>query len=575
MNGHVESRGLVNLLVTVLAFAGCGEGAAPPDSLVLITLDTTRADALGFYDPEGAPTPNLERLAARGVVFEEASTVAPITLPSHASMLTGLYPPRHGIRDNAHAALPASATTVAELARGRGMQTGAFVASAVLRPEFGLDQGFDVYDAPELPAGAEAHHAAERGGGIVVKRACDWLAGRDPERPFFLWVHLFEPHDPYEPPAPFDETSDHPYLGEVAYVDSLLSPLLGRLGELEERGTAVNYLVVADHGEGLGEHGERTHSFFLYQQVIAVPMILVRADGERAGERSRAVCSVVDVAPTLAAALGLSMHGIDGLSLWDRDPGPERGVYFESYAGHLSFGWSPVSGWRRGSEKYIHGPEPELYDLALDPGETTNRVADAIELRSFRQAIGACGDAPKLIGDVAEFDPELIQGIQSLGYVSSGPVGGALPHPLETDAGPAPHSRARELEEIQLGTSAYQRGEFTTSLRIFERLLVDNPGHPRALYMKANALVALGRNREAIEPLQAALARQRGTPTDHFNLAVSLRGVGRGDEAVASFETALSMSREAPGWFPAFLEILRGRGELERRQRWQEHFAVR
>ena len=268
MNRHVESRGLVSLFVTAFAFAGCGGVPSPPDSLVLITLDTTRADALGFYDSEGAPTPNLERLAKRGVVFEEASTVAPITLPSHASMLTGLYPPRHGIRDNAYAALPASATTVAELARGRGMQTGAFVASAVLRPEFGLDQGFDVYDAPDLPSGAEAHHAAERGGGIVVQRACDWLANRDPERPFFLWVHLFEPHDPYEPPAPFGEKSGHPYLGEVAYVDSLLSPLLESLSEIEALGTAVNYLVVADHGEGLGEHGERTHSFFLYQQVI-------------------------------------------------------------------------------------------------------------------------------------------------------------------------------------------------------------------------------------------------------------------------------------------------------------------
>jgi len=560
-------------LVSSVLLTGCGGAAPAPTSVVLITLDTMRSDALRMYDPEGcASTPNLERLAERGIVFTAASTVAPITLPAHASMLTGLYPPRHGIRDNAFAALPDSALTLAEAARAAGVQTAAFVASAVLRGEFGLAQGFEVFDAPALPDRAEAHHTAERSGSEVIDGARAWLAQRDPRRPFLLWVHLFEPHAPYEPPAEFLLAhADDAYLGEVAYVDRILAPLLDELEALEE---PVTLLAVGDHGEGLGDHGELTHSFFLFESTISVPMILVRGDGQRAGERSEAVVSVVDVAPTLADSLGLRLgSGIDGESLWHRDPAPQRGVYFESYAGHLSFGWGPLSGWRRSSRKYVHGPTPELYDLALDPGESRNLAPEAGDLRPYLEGIEAVASGSVLDrreGDAV--DVRFLEEIRSLGYVSTGPTHRPLPHPLDDGAGPSPHERSAELHEIQIATTHYQEGRFAEALRIFDRLLKENSGNPRCLYMRANCLLSLDRPVEAIEPLQAALQFQSGTTTDHYNLAVALRKAGRVDEAIESFERALSLVDERPPWFPAFMQILQSAGRADRAREWRARF---
>ncbi|MBV8199668.1 MAG: sulfatase, partial [Acidobacteria bacterium] len=304
------------LLVCAMGAAGCAPrqtaaGAARPGdepphgrgaNLLLVTLDTVRADHLGCYGYAGAETPALDRLAAAGVRFAHASSPVPLTLPSHTTLLTGLLPPHHGARNNGVRGLSAETPTLATLLAGAGYRTAAFVAAFVLDHRFGLARGFQIYDDEiERPANASWLLEAERPGGQVVDRALAWLERDDP-RPFFLWVHLYDAHAPYNPPSPYRERHpDHPYDGAIAFADAQVGRLLAALGQ---RGLAASTVVavVADHGESLGEHGELTHGLLLYEPALAVPLLL-RAPG--LGPRTVATpVSTVDLAPTLAGLLG-------------------------------------------------------------------------------------------------------------------------------------------------------------------------------------------------------------------------------------------------------------------------------
>ncbi|HKB17098.1 MAG TPA: sulfatase, partial [Planctomycetota bacterium] len=272
--------------------AGCG-GRTPPANVLLVTIDTLRADHVGAYGWPYAETPNLDALARAGARFAEAYTPVPYTLPAHASLLTGTLPPRHGVRDNGRQSLPDSATTLAEWLAARGFATGAFVGAFPLERRFGLSQGFGVYD-DELGAPGDAFSIAERRGEEVVSRALRWIGGS--AEPFFAWVHLFDPHAPYAAPAPFGARfAARPYDGEVAYADACLGRLVEGLGTRRERTLLV---VTADHGESLGEHGEATHGLTLYEPAVHVPLLLAWPGRIAAGLLPKERASLIDLFPT-------------------------------------------------------------------------------------------------------------------------------------------------------------------------------------------------------------------------------------------------------------------------------------
>jgi arylsulfatase A-like enzyme len=345
-------------------------GFRVPLGVVVITLDTTRADRLSAYGFLDASMPALERLARDGVVFDQASSVAPLTLPAHASLFTGLFPPGHGVHDNAGQALSASHTTLAEILQARSFRTGAFVGSAVLSADRGLTQGFDSYRSER----SLDHHATDtrqRRADDVVDDALRWLDDIGRAR-FLLWVHLYDPHRPYEPPEPYRSLYTDPYMGEIAFADAQIGRVLTAL---DQHALLENTIVVVagDHGESLGEHGERDHGIFVYESTLRVPLIIRVPGGPRG--RIGEVVRLIDVMPTLLDLLSVSGPSMDGVSLAGLMDGRDRQLGLEAYSESLypqRFGWSPLRALREGRFKVIEAPRPELYDLERDPFETRN-----------------------------------------------------------------------------------------------------------------------------------------------------------------------------------------------------------
>jgi arylsulfatase A-like enzyme len=412
---------LILISVSVAEFWwNLGHHRQAPSGVVIITLDTTRADRLSVYGYMGAVMPHLDRLSRDGIVFNRAISVAPLTLPAHASLFTGLYPPRHGVRHNASRALAPHHTTLAELLRGEGFRTGAFVGSLVLDPDRGLAQGFETYAgvrADDASGGAIGQRRAD----AVVDEAIRWL--NDVEERFFLWVHLYDPHRPYDPPQPFQSIVD-PYVGEIAFADSQIGRLLDRL---ESRGLLDQTLLVVagDHGESLGEHGERDHGTLLYENVLRVPLI-IRAPGFRPA-RIGAVVRLVDLVPTVLDLFGLSPPRVDGVKLTGVMRGQGPALDLEAYAESVSaqrFGGGPLRTLRDARFKVIEAPCPELYDLAVDPFEMTNLyderrpLADAMirRLRVIADESQAVDASPATVADV---DWALRARLSALGYVGT------------------------------------------------------------------------------------------------------------------------------------------------------------
>ena len=350
---------------------------AADQNVLLITIDTLRADALGSYGGRAA-TPNLDRLAQGGLRFTFAHAHAVVTLPSHASILTGRYPFEHGVRDNAGYRLDDKADTLAEIARRGGLATGAFVGAFPLDRQFGLGQGFDVYSDVGGRVVAQGDFAfTERRAEEVVGEARAWIEKQRSK--WFAWVHVFDPHASYTPPPPFDARySGDPYAGEVAYVDHALGPLLDAVRRSARPTTIV---VTADHGEGLGDHGEATHGTFAYESTLRVPLILAQVGPGTDGSRGRSIDAPVrhvDIVPTIAGLLGMSVPGdLPGRTLLAAAAGDTRHTYFEAMTPMLKRGWAPLSGVIAGRAKYIDLPIEELYDLAADPREERNLVASA------------------------------------------------------------------------------------------------------------------------------------------------------------------------------------------------------
>jgi arylsulfatase A-like enzyme len=498
-----STRRWAGALFLTCALLGCSKsGPSKPLSALLITLDTTRADVLGAYGGPKGVTPALDELAQSSICYTQARTVLPFTLPAHASMLTGFYPPRHGVRDNAPQSLPAEATTLAELAQRAGYQTAAFVASSTLDRAWGLAQGFDTWSQPAGESALEARRAAERPAREVAAEALAWLERRDTSRPFFLWVHFFDAHQPYEPEPRFLlQGGGSPYRGEVAAMDASVGALLARLAELGLlESTAV--LAVGDHGEGLGDHGEATHGYFAWDSTLRVPFLVRHPDGWRAGESSAETVSVADVFPTLLDALGLPpAPGVDGFSLWRRIVPRERRIYFEALGGWVDFGWSALCGASDERGKYMHSSRPALFDPRSDPREERDRIAElGGEVEAYRASLREVLARPALARQRAGADAPL-EALARLGYATGRSVLLDWPDPLADSDRPSPLDRAAECQEYLEAREQLGSGQIELAIPRLESLVVSNPLNVAALDELGTAWIARGEWQRAVEVL--------------------------------------------------------------------------
>jgi arylsulfatase A-like enzyme len=459
----MPTRRLGRFLGVLLGLAvGCAEPqpAGPAQDVLLVTFDTTRADRLGPWGGS-AMTPVIDRLARRGVLFERAIAPAPITLPSHVSILTGLAPRAHGVWDNAIFVLDPEARLVSEVFSEFGFRTGAFVGSFVLSPRFGLDQGFEIYRAPPPPQTGVAG-ISELPAGAVVDAALTWIGGLGEGERFFAWVHFMDPHFPYRPPDAFAGAS-HPYDGEIGYADAELGRLLASVASVRP-GRRLLVAVTADHGEGLGDHGEETHGFFLYQSTLHVPLLLAGPPLEGAGgTRVPAEVSLLQLPSTLLALAGLPPGALgtsDMLPLFDsRGLGPQierRPILVETRLPYYSFRWRALRGVVFDGHKLVEGAAPELYDLRTDPGETVNLAERNPERRTnLALRLSSLVGGERLgLGRARSLEPGEADLLAALGYVA----GSAGDDPF-SDLLPDPHDRIGDLRVQALAQNLLTRAE--------------------------------------------------------------------------------------------------------------------
>ena len=474
------------LSVALVARANAAE-EPPPRNVLLITIDTLRADHLSCNGAENVATPNLDRLAREGVDFTRVRAAAPLTLPSHASILTGEYPPTHGIRENAATRLSDNQITMTEVLQSKGYETAAFVGSFVLDRRFGLAQGFDLYDDRVWASASDLEKLqAERPADAVFEAFESWLAGRRGEPPFFAWLHFYDPHAPYLPPEPYrTRYRSDPYAGEVAYTDEVVGKVWSALeSRALLRGTVIG--VVGDHGEGLGEHQEATHSVLIYNSTLHVPMILYSPGQIPAGSRVQTLTSLVDLAPTLLELVGfphdlgtgrslLPRIGLSGAAAEQGDEQP-RSVYSESLYAQRNLGWSPLFGLEDRDFKLILGAEPELFDLSVDPDERRNVAAERPEtVSAMKEEFAALGfglETASQEEETASLDPETVAQLRSLGYLSSS-------RRSESEAAvgeaPDPKEQMEVWNEIQLALAEYTMEDFISAASRLEKLLASHP----------------------------------------------------------------------------------------------------
>lgn len=508
--------------------------AAP--NVILLTLDTTRADHLGCYGFRAAQTPVLDRLAKEGARFESAFSSVPNTLPSHATILTGLYPFHTGVRDNLLYRLPKSAVTLAEILKNRGYRTMAFVSAAVLDRTFGLDQGFDLYDDRiGGPAGAAIYYD-ERNAGAVNQA----LLTRLPEvtAPYFLWVHYYDPHEPYAAPAPFGAGKTRsPYDAELSYMDHEIGWMLEQLAsrKLLENTLVV---VVGDHGESLGDHGERTHGVFLYDSVLRVPFILWYPKNIPAGAVIRGMARTVDVLPTvLDFAAADPAAGVDGTSLRKAVQSGRSeisSIYEETYLPENQLGWSPLFGYRTPRWHFVLAPRSELYDLQTDPLENRNVIDQNKTIgRDMESTLRQFPLRPAKTEPV-DVPEELKEQIASLGYVSSAQTSGA-------STGMDPKDGIVLLGRIDAATNLVSQNRQDDAIAVLKDVLARNPQNVPASVILGHVYLDRRDYAAAQEQFNAAL-RVRQLDTIHLDLALALAGLGRFGEAANQYQQALALN---------------------------------
>jgi choline-sulfatase len=509
------------------------------------------------------------------VLFENVSTVAPLTLPAHASLLTGLTPLEHQVHDNVGFTLRDDVPTLASILGSAGYRTGGFVGSLVLDHRFGLARGFDVYsDAmPERVGGLP-----ERRGEAVLEDALRWLqTTRDEERekPFFAFLHFYDPHRPYQPPPPFDPggTDERArYRAEIVYVDSLVGKLLGWLESRHLSDTTV-LIVTADHGESLGEHGEETHGFFLYQSTLRVPL-LVRGPGVPRGERASELARTIDIAPTALTLLGVDVPpGIDGVGLLGGAPGArprELEAYSETYIPRLDYGWSELRSLRRRNWKLVLAPRSELYDLDSDPEERRNRIDERADVAgALRARLDELGTGRTV--RPGPIDARTLASLRSLGYVG-GSAGGELDGRSFLER-PDPKDKLSVYNEI-LDLSLVSRPEAGDVERLAE-VLERDPGNPRALRMFGGFMLELRRPAEAKDAYQRLVASQPESFEGYYGLGRAQLELGELDAARASFEAARGIDPKSADVYSRLAAVDKAKGDEVSAERWlREAIAV-
>ena len=526
--------------------------AARPNVL-LVTIDTLRWDRLGCYGYSGGATPTLDALARRGTRFETAVAQAPLTAPSHASILTGLTPLRHGVRDNGAFVLPDALPTLASRLKAAGYATAAFISGFPLDHRFGFASGFDTYD-DRLPRGAPAVHRSysERRADATTDRALAWLdeqrARRSsqsggPGRPWFMWVHYFDPHAAYEPPGEFaTRFADRPYDGEVAFVDAQLGRLFQQLDRWDDTVNTL-VLVTADHGESLGDHDEETHGVFVYDATVRVPFI-VAGPGVRDGLVARVVARGVDVMPTLLDLAGVAPPDhLDGRSLRPALEGGTLGdepAYVESLMAQRSLGWAPLHALRSAAWKYIDAPQPELYDLEDDPGERRNRIGDQPErASSMARQLEAQMRASATPAAAGTRDRETAERLRALGYLGS--ASGARARPSGRD----PKDGIQLINRLERGV-AQAKVDPDLAVRMLQSVLAEDPDVALARRTLALAFVELRQYGPAIVQLRRLQAEGTADADDLLVLSEALRVTGKTDEARTLLAEAARLDPRSP-----------------------------
>ncbi len=562
MNKWTRSAAALLLTAGALHF-GCGRVEERPLNLLILTLDTTRADHLGCYGYEPAHTPRFDAFAAeRAVLFEQAMAPIPITLPSHTSIMTGTFPVYHGVHDNDGYYVDEDLTTLAEILGDRGWATGAVVAAFPVDSQFNLDQGFGTYNddytedwtQSEIDARtALSFGFVQRTADRVNAAAFRWL--EEPrEEPFFLWMHYFDPHQSYSPPKPYDSLLANRYDGEIAFVDESFGALIDFLDARDLLETTI-IVVVGDHGESLEEHGEPTHATFIYDSTMRIPL-MVAVPGNRVadGQRATRQVSIVDIAPTILELLGMKPHhDMQGTSLVSTlsDPASQTSqpTLLESHFGQLHFGWAPLRAVRTDDWKYVLAPTPELYDLKSDPEELFNlastRPAIALEMdRLLAETATRYSHVDSTRSVAANIDPEVTANLEALGYIGGSELSirsQSFPSREQLTTMPNPVEQALVLHFVNVCSELLRSRNFDEALSVSRRGLEMDPDNFRMQYTLAHAYLGLGHGQKALVEFEKAATINPSDAAVHSMIGQINYGFGRFPEAKAALWRALEI----------------------------------
>jgi arylsulfatase A-like enzyme/Flp pilus assembly protein TadD len=543
--------------VLFIILSNCLAAQAGAPNIVVITVDTTRADRMGFLGSKRGVTPNLDALARQGIVFERAYSQAPLTPVSHATIFTGTYPQFHTVTDFGHA-LPALLPFVPEILQNNGYHTAAFIGSVILDPRAnmapGFDRGFDFFDAGfrmKRNRSESRYDTLERRGMDVVGHAIAWL-NKNRQSPFFLWIHLYDPHAPYDPPPPYDKRFADPYDGEVAYADAALGKFFTYL-RLRGLYDGALIAVMSDHGESLGDHGERMHGIFLYDETIHVPLLFKLPRELLAGHRVRTSVRLVDFAPTLLSMLSLPLpptfQGESLVPLMKSAPGSKPAddlpAYAETDYPHRAFGWSSLRSWRSGQYLFVRAPVRELYDESKDHGEQRNLAASSpavtdtlqSQLDQFRDRTSSYHEGKQ----VQALTSEQAENLSSLGYVGSNASAGSL----EELQGADPKNKIEIANILEEGTAAVEDGRFQEAIPLLRHVLQDSPAISIAQMQLGIALSKTQQYPEAIAALRKAVELLPDSVPARYELGLALYESGAWEESTPYFEF---VAKKRPKW---------------------------
>jgi choline-sulfatase len=563
------TRGAARAALLGLLVLSCSKPRPAIRNVLLISIDTLRADHLSAYGFPRPTTPNIDAVAREGVLFKNVHTPVPMTLPAHVSMLTGTLPPTHGLRDNLLNRLPEGSLTLAEMLKAKGLTTGAIVSSFVLDRRFGTSQGFDSYD-DRFQAVHKIGDLSERKGDEATRLAKAWL-DEHKDRPFFFFLHLYDPHDPYEPPEPFaSQWKEHPYEGEVAFADHCVGEVLEKLRQLGLYEQTL-LVITGDHGEMLGEHGELNHGFFIYEGALRVPLV-VRVPGSKAAAREVDLAvSLIDIVPTIVSLVGAEVpKGVEGMDLspWLAGRGAgggTRALYAETVTPTRYYGASSLLGVIADGWKYIETTRPELYDLRSDPAETVNLVerqpakADALG-RSLAAILAAAGRAPGPAPESAALDEAARQRLAALGYLGRG--GATSSHGFDRSK-EDPKDLIAFFRKDQRLNKLVEDKKYPEARALCDEMLRERPGFADC-HLQMSKIAAAEGNLEAARVAAAkAVAVAPKNERAHLQLAALLKQRGDLDGAIVHFRAALALEPNAPETRMLLGRALAEKGQLD------------